>query len=165
VRVFEGFSDAAIKYVRSDTFVEDLQIIGSAIANSLFDAIVKSFTEKSLGDVLKGAGGPLGLALGGEVGEAFAGASQQQAEDPFIPTTPDTPFGSADNTSATSDQTAAEDIANIREEFVGALGEMSLSLRGELDVSDNVASLEDVDARLEQQVRSSRESGTGGFGQ
>jgi len=61
-----------------------------------------------------------------------------------------------------SENTGETEDTNIGEEIREALDTMDLALRGELDVSDNVASLQDVDARLERQVRNSRESGTGG---
>jgi len=158
------FSSELANYSTSEQFKEDIQVVGDNIADALFDSIKSAITETITGFNLTAFAAAKILKTGDEADDAIQSQAAENRQN--VNTNTGLDLSGAGNTTATnvdggSTNTGGSDGGFVKD-LQDALNNMNLALRGELDVSDNVASMEDVDARLEQQVRSSRESGTGG---
>jgi len=162
-RAMSGVAEAVAKYVSSEEFTSDVKVIGGAVGKSLFNAVKAGIVSEATDFSLTGFAAAAITKKGGEANNYV----QDQAAENRQTINQGTDFdlqGPGDTQPAQTTTTSGNggDDKSIGEEIREALDTMGLALRGELDVSDNVASLEDVDARLEQEVRNSRESGTGG---
>jgi len=161
--VLSGLAKEMLLYINSDAFQEDILVVGSALGGALVGALRKGI-KTSLDNFNLTAALAGGIVKGGaQVDDFIQGQAAENRQNVNTNTGLNlSGSGGSDSRAARAGIDRGNDGKNIGEEIREALDTMDLALRGELDVRGEVASMEDVDARLERQVRSSRESGTGG---